>query len=223
VLHLEKADWGKLIDSLIKRDILRTAKVIKAMRAVPRTKFLPLDMQSYTSSDTPLPIGSAQTISAPHIVSIMNEALQLEVGHKVLEIGTGSGWHAATIAEIVAPKESPRSEWGHVYSIEFFKNLAESARKNIMNTGYGDRITTINGNGSKGYPEKAPFDRTLVTASTPKVPHPLVNQLKSGGIIVVPVGSPALFQNLMKFTKQLDGKIKEENLGIVTFVPLAEE
>jgi protein-L-isoaspartate(D-aspartate) O-methyltransferase len=221
VLQLEKADWGKLIDSLTKQDILRTPKVIKAMRAVPRTNFLPSDMKSYTSNDTPLPIGCAQTISAPHIVSVMNEALQLEAGHKVLEIGTGSGWHAATIAEIVAPKESPRSEWGHVYSIEFFKKLAENARKNIMNAGYGDRITTINSDGSKGYPEKAPFDRILVTASTPKVPKPLVEQLKSHGIIVIPVGSPALFQNLIRLTKQSDGKIKEENLGSVTFVPLA--
>ncbi len=223
MLQLEKADWGKLIDSLIRQDILRTPKVIKAMRAVPRTKFLPSDMRSYTSNDTPLPIGCAQTISAPHIVSAMNEALQLEVGHKVLEIGTGSGWHAATIAEIVAPKESPRSEWGHVYSIEFLKNLAETARKNIMNAGYGDRITTISGDGSKGYLEKAPFDRTLVTASAPKVPKPLIDQLKSNGIIVIPVGSPSFFQNLMKLTKQSDGRIKEENLGSVTFVSLAGE
>jgi protein-L-isoaspartate(D-aspartate) O-methyltransferase len=220
VLQLEKADWGKLIDSLIKQDILRTPKVIKAMRAVPRTKFLPSDMQSYASNNTPLPIGCAQTMLAPHIVSVMNEALQLEVGHKVLEIGTGSGWHAATIAEIIAPKETPRSEWGHVYTIELVKNLAETARKNIMNAGYGDRITTINEDGSKGYPGKAPFDRTLVTASTPKVPQPLIDQLKSNGIIVIPVGSPSLFQNLMKYTKQSDGKIKEENLGSVTFVPL---
>jgi protein-L-isoaspartate(D-aspartate) O-methyltransferase len=221
VLQLEKADWGKLIDSLIKQNILQTPKVIKAMRTVPRTKFLPSDMKSYTSTDTPLPIGCAQTISAPHIVSMMNEALQLEVGHKVLEIGTGSGWHAATIAEIVAPKESPRSEWGHVYSIEFFKILAENARKNIMNAGYGDRITTITADGSKGYPEKAPFDRILATASTPKAPKPLFDQMKRNGIIMIPVGSPSLFQNLMKFTKQSDGKIKKENLGSVTFVPLA--
>jgi protein-L-isoaspartate(D-aspartate) O-methyltransferase len=220
---LEKADWGKLIDSLMKQEILRTPKVIRAMQAVPRIKFLPSDMQNYTSTDTPLPIGCAQTISAPHIVSVMNEALQFETGNKVLEIGTGSGWHAATIAEIVAPKESPRSEWGHVYSIEFFKKLAETARKNIMNAGYGDRITTINADGSNGYPEKAPFDRILVTASTPKVPKPLFDQLKSDGIIVIPVGSPALFQNLMKLTKKSDGKIKEENLGSVTFVPLAEK
>ncbi len=218
---MEKADWGKLIDSLVKEDILRTPTVINAMRVVPRTKFLSADMKSYTSTDTPLPIGCAQTISAPHIVSMINEALQLEIGHKVLEIGTGSGWHAATIAEIVAPKESPRSEWGHVYSIEIFKNLAENARKNIMNVSYGDRITTINGDGSKGCPEKAPFDRILATASTTKVPKPLIDQLKSNGIIVIPIGKPSLFQNLMKLTKQSDGKIKEENLGSVTFVPLA--
>src|SRR4030065_2045436 len=98
------------------------------------------------------------------MVSIMNEALQLDVGQKVLEVGAGSGWHAATIAEIIAPKDAPRSEWGRVYTVEIVQGLAEIARKNIMNAGYGDRGTIIMGDGSTGHPEKAPYDPLLVTA-----------------------------------------------------------
>ena len=220
---MEKTDWGKLIDSLVRQGILRSPKVIDAMRAVPRTKFLSPDSRSYDAVDTPLPIGFGQTISAPHMVSIMNEALQLEVGHKILEIGAGSGWHAATIAEIIAPKEAPRSEWGHVYTVEIVQGLAEISRKNIMNTGYGDRITMIYADGSKGYPEKAPYDRVLVTAAAPNVPEPLIDQLKPNGIMLIPVGSVSLFQNLIKINKGTNGKIKQENLGGVAFVPLTGE
>jgi protein-L-isoaspartate(D-aspartate) O-methyltransferase len=153
------------------------------------------------------------------MVSIMNEALQLEAGNKVLEVGAGSGWHAATIAELVAPSGAPRSEYGHVYTVEIVQDLADSARKNIMKAGYGDRVTIIGGDGSMGFPEKAPYDRILVTAAAPDVPKPLIDQLKSSGIMLIPVGNASLFQNLMKLTKT-DGKIKQENLGGVAFVPL---
>ena len=220
---MEKAGWEKLIDSLIKQGILRTPKVIKAMRSLPRINFLPPEMQDYASEDTPLPIGFGQTISAPHMVAIMNEALHLEVGHKILEVGSGSGWHAATMAEIIAPKEAPRSEWGHVYTVEIVQGLADVARKNVMNAGYGDRVSIIGADGSKGHPEKAPYDRVVVTAAAPNVPKPLVDQLKGNGVMLVPVGSPTLFQNLLKITKQADGKIREENLGGVAFVPLTGE
>jgi protein-L-isoaspartate(D-aspartate) O-methyltransferase len=157
------------------------------------------------------------------MVSIMNEALQLEVGQKVLEVGAGSGWHSATIAEIIAPGDAPRSEWGCVYTVEIVKALAENARKSIMNMGYGDRVKIINGDGSKGYAEKAPYDRVVVTAAAPNVPQPLVDQLKAGGIMLIPVGSVSLFQNLLKITKAQNGKIKQENLGGVAFVPLTGE
>jgi protein-L-isoaspartate(D-aspartate) O-methyltransferase len=223
VLRVEKADWGKLIDNLIKDGTLKTLRVIRAMRTVPRTKFVPKEMQSYAATDSPLQIGFAQSVTAPHMVAIMNEALQLEVGNKVLEVGAGSGWHAATIAEIVAPKEAPRSEWGHVYTLEVLPSLADTARKNIMNEGFGDRVTIINGDGSTGYPQKGPYDGILVTASAPTVPKPLVDQLKSGGVLVIPVGSPTLFQKLLRVTKHSDGKIVEENLGGVSFVPLTGE
>jgi len=154
------------------------------------------------------------------MVSIMNEALRLEVGHKVLEVGAGSGWHAATIAEIVAPNDAPRSEWGHVYTVEIIKDLAEFARRNIMRAGYGDRVTIICADGSMGYAEKAPYDRILVTAAAPEIPKPLIEQLKPNGIMLIPVGGTYLFQSLVKATKGVDGKIKRENLGGVAFVPL---
>ena len=157
------------------------------------------------------------------MVAIMNEALELEVAQKVLEVGAGSGWHSATIAEIIAPHSAPRSEWGHVYTVEIVQGLGETSRKNIMNAGYGDRVTIIHGDGSKGYPEKAPYDRVLVTAAAPDVPKPLIDQLKANGIALIPVGSVSLFQTLTKVTKGANGKIAEQNLGGVAFVPLTGE
>lgn len=217
---MAKTEWEKLIDSLVKQSILNSPKVVNAMLAIPRLKFLPEEMQEYSAVDTPLQIGFGQTISAPHMVSIMNEALQLEVGQKVLEVGAGSGWHAATIAELVAPKDVPRSEWGHVYTVEIVQVLAEIARKNIMNVGYADRVTIVNADGSEGYPEKSPYDRIVVTAAAPEVPQPLLNQLKASGVMVIPVGEISLFQTLIRFVKDENGKINRENLGEVAFVPL---
>jgi len=153
------------------------------------------------------------------MVSIMDEALELEVGHRVLEVGAGSGWHASTIAEIVAPTDTPKEKWGHVYTVEIIPELAELARKNVEKAGYGDRITIICGDGSMGYPEKAPYDRILVTAAAPDIPKPLIEQLKNGGILVIPVGGIYFYQALVRAIKR-DGKIIEENLGGVAFVPL---
>jgi protein-L-isoaspartate(D-aspartate) O-methyltransferase len=141
------------------------------------------------------------------MVSIMNEALRLEVGQKVLEVGAGSGWHSATIAEIIAPKDAPRSEWGHIYTTEIVQGLAELSRKNIVNSGYGDRVTIIAADGSKGYPEKAPYDRVLVTAAAPSIPKPLVDELKSNGVMLIPIGSVSLFQSLIRLSKGTEGKI----------------
>jgi len=154
------------------------------------------------------------------MVSIMNEALQLEVGQKVLEVGAGSGWHAATIAEIIASSDTPRSGWGHVYTVEIIEGLAEFARRNILKAKYGDRITIICTDGSMGFSEKAPYDRILVTAAAPDIPEPLIKQLKTNGIMLIPIGSMHLFQTLMKITKEANGKTRKENLGGVAFVPL---
>jgi len=153
------------------------------------------------------------------MVSIMDEALELEVGHRVLEVGAGSGWHASTIAEIIAPTDTPKEKWGHVYTVEIISELAEFARKNIEKAGYGDRITIVCGDGSMGYLEKAPYDRILVTAAAPDIPKPLIEQLKNGGILVIPVGGIHLYQTLVRVRK-MDGQIIEENLGGVAFVPL---
>jgi protein-L-isoaspartate(D-aspartate) O-methyltransferase len=153
------------------------------------------------------------------MVSIMDEALELEVGHKVLEVGSGSGWHAATIAEIVAPSDAPTEEWGHVYTIERIPELAALAQNNIMNAGYGDRITVIHQDGTLGYPEEAPYDRVLVAAAGPEVPKPLVEQLNEGGVLLVPVGGAQFYQTLVRVRKK-NGQIVEENLGGVAFVPL---
>ena len=155
-----------------------------------------------------------------YMVSIMNEALELEIGHKVLEVGSGSGWHSATIAEIVAPSSTPRSEWGCIFTLEIIKPLAENSRKNIINSGYADRVKIINADGSLGYSEESPYDRIIVTAAAREVPPPLIDQLKTNGIMLIPLGSASLFQNLIKIKKGLDGKIKKENLGGVAFVPL---
>jgi len=153
------------------------------------------------------------------MVSIMNEALELEIGHKVLEVGAGSGWHASTVAEVVAPSDSPTERWGHVYTIEIVHNLAESARRNIRRAGYEDRITVICGDGSEGCPQEAPFDRVLVAAAAPYVPPPLKDQLKPGGVMVIPVGGVGLYQTLLRLRK-LDDEVSEEDLGGVAFVPL---
>jgi protein-L-isoaspartate(D-aspartate) O-methyltransferase len=154
------------------------------------------------------------------MVSIMNEALELEVGHKVLEVGAGSGWHASTVAEIVAPSDAPRERWGHVYTVEIIPELADFAKRNIARAGYADRITIICGDGSEGYPEQAPYDRILVTAAAPYVPEPLKEQLKLGGVMVIPVGEIGFYQTLMRIKKTEDGRIIEEDLGGVAFVPL---
>jgi len=153
------------------------------------------------------------------MVSIMNEALELEVGHRVLEIGAGSGWHASTVAEIVAPTNTPKEKWGHVYTVEVVSELAEFARKNIKKAGYDDRVTVICGDGSEGYPAEASYDRILVTAAAPDVPKPLVEQLKAGGVLVIPVGGIYLYQTLLRVRK-VDRKLVHEDLGGVAFVPL---
>jgi len=158
-------------------------------------------------------------LAGRNMVSIMDEALELEVGHKVLEIGAGSGWHASTIAEIVAPTDTPEEKWGHVYTVEIVPELADFARRNLEKTGYGNRVTVICGDGSEGYPMEAPYDRVLVTAAAPDVPKPLVEQLKAGGVLVIPVGGVYLYQTLVRVRK-VDRKIVHENLGGVAFVPL---
>ena len=210
--------WELLVQRLVRQHILRSKEVIEAFRRAPRYNFLPEELRQYAAIDEPIPIGYGQTVSAPHMVAIMDEELELKVGQKVLEVGAGSGWHAATVAELVAPTDQPKESWGHVYTIEIVPELAQMAKINIEKNGYSDRVTVIEGDGSLGYEEKAPYDRILVTAAAPEVPKPLIQQLKTGGILLIPVGAIRFYQTLIKVRKE-DG-IRMEDLGGVAFVPL---
>jgi len=143
----------------------------------------------------------------------MNEALELGFGNKVLEVGAGSGYHAATVAEQIGPQ-------GRVYTIELVPDLVKVARSNLEKAGYSDRVTLVQGDGSLGYPDRAPYDRIVVTAAAPKIPQPLVGQLRSGGILVIPVGGRLFPQELIRVRKDEKGQIERAPLGGVAFVPL---
>jgi len=207
-----------LVESLKNRNILTKPNVIKAMLKVPRHKFLPEGAISSAYIDSPLSIGMSQTISAPHMNAMMCELLKLKEGDKVLEVGTGSGYHAALCAEIIAPKNSQNP--GHVYTIERHLELADRAKIKLINAGYGDSVTVIHGDGTLGHPQEAPYDKILVTASSPKkVPPPLKQQLKDGGILCIPAGSKEWGQDLYVISKK--GKnFEQEKITGVRFVPL---
>ncbi|MFX0031517.1 MAG: protein-L-isoaspartate(D-aspartate) O-methyltransferase [Candidatus Hodarchaeota archaeon] len=207
-----------LVENLKSRKILKDPIVIRAMMKVPRHKFLPKGAISSAYIDSPLSIGLGQTISAPHMNAMMCEYLELKEGDNVLEIGTGSGYHAALCAEIVAPDNSENP--GHVYTIERHKELADNAREALNNTGYGDRVTVICGDGTLGYPENAPYDKILVTAASPKkIPPPYKEQLKDGGILCIPAGSREWGQTLYIIRRKGDN-FKSENITGVRFVSL---
>jgi protein-L-isoaspartate(D-aspartate) O-methyltransferase len=181
--------------------------VLRAMRKVPRHLFLPPSQREFAYDDTPLPIGFGQTISQPYIVAYMTECLNPRKGQRILEIGTGSGYQAAVLAEIV---ES-------VYTIEIIPELGNSAAERLASMGYKN-ITVKIGDGYAGWKEHAPFDGILVTAGAESIPPPLVEQLKDGGRMIIPVGSPDLVQNLILVEKH--GKeVTTRNLIPVRFVP----
>lgn len=183
-------------------------RVISAMSRVPREMFLPEPLQSRAYDDTPLPIGRGQTISAPHMVAIMCTILDLQPGMNVLEVGGGSGYHAAVMGELVSPG-------GHVYSVERLAELAEAARSNLARAG-SVNVTVIHSDGSLGLPEHAPYDRISVAATAPSIPEPLKQQLKAGGRMVIPVGED--YQELYLVTRK-NGFSVERKMGVI-FVPL---
>ncbi|MFX1596533.1 MAG: protein-L-isoaspartate(D-aspartate) O-methyltransferase [Promethearchaeota archaeon] len=208
----------RLVENLRERGILTKPEVIKAMLKVPRHKFLPEDAKSSAYMDSPLSIGLGQTISAPHMNAMMCEYLELKRGEKVLEIGTGSGYHAALCAELVAPENSENP--GHVFTIERHEELANNARESLKETGYSNKVTVIHGDGTLGYSDQAPYDKILVTAASPtKLPLPLRDQLKDGGILCIPAGSKSFAQNLYIIKKSGDNFDSKKITG-VRFVPL---
>ena len=200
-----------MVEDQIERRGVNNENVLEAMREVPRHEFVPDHLKKYAYSDEPLPIGEDQTISQPYIVAYMTEFLQLGGGDKVLEIGTGSGYQAAVLAEIVS----------EVYTIEIIPALAEEAEKKFKALNYQNIHTRV-GDGYHGWPEEAPFDAIVVTAAPDKIPAPLIEQLKEGGKLVIPVGPKYSVQSLQLVTRK-NGKTTTTNLFPVRFVPFTRD
>ena len=196
-----------MVDLIERRGVADSA-TLSAMRVLPRHEFVPVDQRSRAYGDYPLPIGHGQTISQPYIVAYMTEILQPKPGMKVLEIGTGSGYQAAVLAQVGC----------EVYSVEIFEALATSARQRF------DRlvlaVTARHGDGHHGWPDAAPFDAVIVTAAAGYIPPALIEQLRPGGRMVIPVGSVYGVQNLILVEKDPDGNIRTRNLLPVRFVPM---
>jgi len=201
----------RMVDHLISSGYIKSKQVIDAMLSVPRHEFLP-EHREYAYIDSPQCIGYNQTISAPHMVGIMLELLDLRPGLKVLEVGAGSGYHAACMAHMVRPG-------GHVYTIEYVPELASLSKKNLEKTGYASHVTVIQGDGSMGLKDHAPFDRIVVTCAAPSIPTPLIEQLNNNGVLEIPCGDRWL-QSLIIIRKDANGKLSKEEWGGCVFVPL---
>jgi protein-L-isoaspartate(D-aspartate) O-methyltransferase len=205
--------WESLRHEMVSRQIeargIRDPRILDAMRSVPRHVFVPEPFRSQAYEDSPLPIGDGQTISQPYIVALMTELASPQPSDRALEVGTGSGYQAAVLANLVR----------EVYSVEILKALAEEAAKLIRTLGY-DNITVRVGDGYAGWPEKAPFDLILVTAAPERVPEALLDQLASGGRMVVPVGQEGGVQSLQLIHKKPDGTVETKDVLPVRFVPM---
>lgn len=187
-------------------------RVLAAMRSVPRHRFVPEALRSEAYSDRPLPIGEGQTISQPTIVAMMTHLLEPESGDVMLEVGTGSGYQAAVLSRLV----------GHVYSIEIVEALARASAKRLQALGY-DNVTVRHGDGYAGWPQHGPFDGIIVTAGARHVPPPLVEQLKPGGRIIIPVGPSLGTQELRLIVKHGEGRVTSRTITPVRFVPLTRK
>ncbi|HOL22754.1 MAG TPA: protein-L-isoaspartate(D-aspartate) O-methyltransferase [bacterium] len=206
----EKLDFGKMRRIMVKNQIvargIRDKRVIDAFLKVPRERFVPEHLKEYAYEDGPLSIGKGQTISQPYIVALMTECLELKGKEKVLEVGTGSGYQAAIIAEMGCD----------VYSVERFPELANTAKRVLEELGYNVKIKI--GDGTLGWDDFAPYDRIIVTAAGPEIPPSLYNQLKEGGSIIMPVGD-RYFQDLI-LVKKLGNRMEKKNFGGCQFVLL---
>jgi protein-L-isoaspartate(D-aspartate) O-methyltransferase len=196
-----------MVESQIAERGIRNPDVLAAISAVPRHLFVPESLRESAYEDRPLPIGHGQTISQPYIVALMSELAEVKAGDKVLEVGTGSGYQAAVLAEMGVK----------VYSIEIIEPLAEQAVAALAAAGYGDQVEVRTGDGYAGWLEHAPFDAVIVTAAPPRIPEPLKQQLRVGGRLVIPVGQS--FQRLLRITRSESG-FDEENVLPVRFVPM---
>ncbi len=209
-----QSDYNKKRDVMISNQLvargIKDPATLIAMRKVSREQFVPENMKQYAYQDNPLRIGSGQTISQPYIVAFMTQILQLESSDKVLEIGTGSGYQAAVLAEIVKT----------VYTIEIVEELGVSAKKTLKELGY-DNVTVRIGDGYNGWKEHEPFDAIIVTAGIENIPQPLLDQLADGGRMIIPVG-PSNRRNLVLVTKK-NGKIKIKKVLPVRFVPFVRD
>jgi protein-L-isoaspartate(D-aspartate) O-methyltransferase len=199
----------RMVQDTIAARGVQDPRVLLAMETIPRHQFVPAEYLDQAYADHPLPIGYGQTISQPYIVAWMTELLALQPGEHVLEIGTGSGYQAAVLAELLEVE---------VYSLEIIPELAESAAARLETLGYTE-VQVAQGDGYYGWPDQAPFDAILVTAAPDHLPGPLVAQLKEGGRLVIPIGPVGGFQSLWKFVKE-NGEVKAYDLGGVAFVPL---
>jgi len=199
----------RLVTNLHREGYIKTDRVKQAFLTIPREAFLPDSLKNYAYVDTPLDIGQSQTISAPHMVAIMCESLDIKDGQKVLEIGTGSGYHAAIVAQLVG-------ETGQVYTIERFESLTKKAKENLRHIGCTNVIVEV-GDGSCGLPLYQPYDRIYVTCAAPDLPQPLIDQLQDSGKLLVPIGDKFCELILLEMKK---GKSVIHRLGGCVFVPL---
>ena len=209
-------DFRKLRKAMVEKAIfgrgVRSELVLNAMNRVPRESFLPAQLREFAYEDAALPIEEGQTISQPYIVAFMTEALALRGGEKVLEIGAGSGYAAAVLSEIAAD----------VYTVERHGPLAEKAAATLADLGYHN-VHVLHGDGTRGWPEHAPYDAIIVAAGGPTIPESLKDQLKIGGRLVIPVGADLHVQELVRVTRIAQGKYRREDLADVRFVPLLGE
>ncbi len=210
-----KKEREELVERLRGYGYIKSELVKTAMLKVPREEFIPPANKQYAYIDQPLPIGEGQTISAPHMVAMICEKLDLKKGMKILEIGSGFGYNAAVVAEIIGSE-------GHLYTTERIESLAKTAEENLKRTGYRN-VTVLHIDGTKGYAEEAPYDRIYGTASAPKVPEPLKEQLKLGGRLLTPVGTDNFFQELVCLVRVSENEFKTHKLGGVAFVPMIGE
>ena len=200
-----------MVEEQIESRGVKDARVLDAMRRVPRDRFVPTDIAHLAYQDSALPIGHGQTISQPYIVAYMTEALDVQPHHRVLEIGTGSGYQAAVLSALV--KE--------VYTIEIVPPLAARARDTLAALGYGN-VHVRDGDGYGGWPEHAPFARIIVTAAPARIPQPLIDQLAPGGIMVIPVGERNSMQWMTIIEKKATGIVERRTIA-VAFVPLTRK